>query len=271
MPFTTAEQLMHTTVRLECADKKEKLVTGTGFFFSFSISKERAIPVIITNKHVVRDKVKGTIVLTHCDDNNEPIIGSHEKVSLSGFENRCMGHPDEKVDLAAILIYDIVKTGKFFVRTLAENLIPSTDEIKNLTGLENIIMIGYPNGIWDNKNNMPIVRSGITATNPKYDHDGLPEFLIDCACYPGSSGSPVFIFDNGASYTDARGNLIVGNSRVYLLGVLYGGPLHKGKVINKPLQRSPISLAEIPNNLGYVIKAEKINDLKNHAKFINKQ
>jgi hypothetical protein len=26
-------------------------------------------------------------------------------------------------------------------------------------------MIGYPNGIWDAKNNLPVIRKGITATH----------------------------------------------------------------------------------------------------------
>lgn len=52
-------------------------------------------------------------------------------------------------------------------------------------------MVGYPDGIWDEFNNQPIVRRGITATHPKNDFNGKGEFLIDAVCFPGSSGSPV--------------------------------------------------------------------------------
>jgi len=126
-------------------------------------------------------------------------------------------------------------------------------------------MIGYPNGIWDEKNNMPIIRRGITATSPKYDYNNLPIFIIDCACFPGSSGSPVLIFNQGG-YVDAKGTLNLGGSRVLLLGVLYAGPQHVAegeiKTIDVPLQHVPISLSKIPNNLGFVVKAEKIHDFK---------
>jgi len=126
-------------------------------------------------------------------------------------------------------------------------------------------MIGYPNGIWDEKNNMPIIRRGITATSPKYDYNGLPIFVIDCACFPGSSGSPVLIFDQGG-YMDAKGNLNLGGSRVLLLGALFAGPQHVAegeiKTIDVPLQHVPISLSKIPNNLGFVVKANKIHDFK---------
>lgn len=126
-------------------------------------------------------------------------------------------------------------------------------------------MIGYPNGIWDFKNNMPIVRRGITATNPKLDYNGLPIFIIDCACFPGSSGSPVLIFNQG-SYTDARGNINLGTGRVILLGVLFAGPQHIAegeiKTIDLPLKQAQISLSHIPNNLGFVVKAQKLFDFR---------
>ena len=127
------------------------------------------------------------------------------------------------------------------------------------------LAISYPNGIRDEKNNMPIVRRGITATNPKYDYNGLPIFVIDCACFPGSSGSPVLIFDQGG-YLDAKGNLNLGSGRVILLGVLFAGPQHvaEGEIqtIEVPLAQIPISLSKIPNNLGFVVKAHKIADFR---------
>jgi len=59
---------------------------------------------------------------------------------------------------------------KFFAPPIGEDLLPTPEKLADLSGLENITMIGYPNGIWDEKNNMPIVRRGITATNPKHDY-----------------------------------------------------------------------------------------------------
>jgi len=270
MPLTLAEKLMHTTVRLECALKDGRTSTGTGFFFSFKIDEQTHIPVIITNKHVIKDSVRGTFVLTNRDDNNEPIIGSYEKVILGNFENLWVKHPDDNVDLAAFAMAPLFREAeqkgiKFFAPPLQEDLIPTATQLEDLSGLENITMIGYPNGIWDEKNNMPIIRKGVTATSPKYDYNGLPIFVIDCACFPGSSGSPVLIFDQGG-YMDAKGNLNLGGSRVLLLGALFAGPQHVAegeiKTIDVPLQHVPISLSKIPNNLGFVVKSEKIHDFK---------
>jgi hypothetical protein len=51
MPLSTAERLMHATVRLECYLKDGQISTGTGFFFSFSLDSNKHIPLIVTNKH----------------------------------------------------------------------------------------------------------------------------------------------------------------------------------------------------------------------------
>lgn len=261
---------MHTTVRLECGLHDGNTSTGTGFFFSFKIDEKTHIPVIVTNKHVINNSARGTFVLTVSDQNGDPIIGSYERIVFNNFENLWVKHPDANVDLAVFPIAPIIRQAEqkgimFYSPPLTEELIPTQAQLEDLSGLENITMIGYPNGIWDEKNNMPIIRRGVTATSPKYDYNGLPIFVIDCACFPGSSGSPVLIFDQGG-YMDAKGNLNLGGSRVLLLGALFAGPQHIAegeiKTIDVPLQHVPISLSKIPNNLGFVVKSNKIHDFK---------
>jgi hypothetical protein len=48
-------------------------------------------------------------------------------------------------------------------------------------------MVGYPNGLWDTANNFPLIRRGVTATHIKNNYNGKSEFVIDIACYGGSS------------------------------------------------------------------------------------
>ena len=270
MPLSNAERLMHTTVRLECQLQDGNLSTGTGFFFSFALENDKHIPIIVTNKHVINGSVVGSFVLTKSDQNNDPILGEVERIVLDNFESLWIKHPDSDVDLAvfpmAFLFHEAEARGvKFFAPSLNDSLIPTDEILADLSGLEDITMIGYPNGIWDEQNNMPIIRKGVTATSPKYNYNGLPIFVIDCACFPGSSGSPVLIFDQGG-YTDARGNINFGSDRLILLGALFAGPQHVAqgeiKTINIPLNQIPISLSKIPNNLGFVVKSQKIRDFK---------
>lgn len=85
-------------------------------------------------------------------------------------------------------------------------------------------MIGYPNGIWDSVNNMPIIRKGITATHPRLNYNGRKKFMIDAACFHGSSGSPVLLFNTG-TYATKDGNTTIG-TRIMLLGILCGSSIH---------------------------------------------
>lgn len=94
--------------------------------------------------------------------------------------------------------------------------------------------------------------------------EGKKEFLIDAACFPGSSGSPVLICDVGG-YRDKQGNLNLGSSRELLLRILYAGPqltvTGDIKVVTIPnMQQKVLAVSHIPNNLGYIIKSERIMD-----------
>ena len=131
--------------------------------------------------------------------------------------------------------------------------------------MEDIIMIGYPNGLEDSYNNKPIIRKGITSTHLKFDYNGKKEFLIDMAFFPESSGSPIF-FCNESSYT--QGNTTFFGSRCKLLGLLYGGPQHTstGSVVFENIPTNPKAIIQIPNNLGVVVKAVRIKELEDFMK-----
>ncbi|NBX03723.1 MAG: serine protease [Alphaproteobacteria bacterium] len=258
---------MHTTIRIESIENSQ-VYTGTGYFFDFLIDN-KTVPVVITNKHVIENRSLGNLVFKKSKNNEEPVKGSMEKISINNFEQAWIKHPDQNIDLAILPIRPILsefhnKGADLFYRSLDETMIASNQLLAKLSGIEDITMIGYPNGIWDEYNNMPIVRKGITATNPKTDYNNAPLFVIDCACFPGSSGSPVFIFDQ-FGYSDSSGT-VMGKGRLILLGTLFAGPQHTSigeiKTINLPLLNKTISLAGIPNNLGFVIKSEKILDFK---------
>ena len=58
----------------------------------------------------------------------------------------------------------------------------------------------------------------------------------------------------------------MGKIRVILMGVLYAGPQHtttgEVRIIDVPTVQRPISITTIPNNLGLIIKAERIIELE---------
>lgn len=270
--LTASEQLTYSTVRIECLLADGSVGTGTGFFFNCCLEEDgHHVPVIATNKHVVENSREGRFHLTLRDNQGGPLIGQHLNISLDNFQQRWIPHPDPDVDLCVMPINPLLQEAdaaghRFFYVPLDKSLILNPAELRDLGALEDVIMIGYPNGIWDPTNNMPIVRRGVTATHPNLNYEGRVEFMIDAACFPGSSGSPVFLYNNG-SWSNRAGAMIMGGTRVKLLGLLYAGPQHTAsgevRIINVPTQQRAIAVSTIPNNLGLIIKARRLLEMDN--------
>lgn len=227
-------------------------------------------PVIVTNKHVVADKIRGFFQLTLTTNDGEPDFGRHERIELLDFANEWIDHPDANVDLAICMFGPILnqlhEMGKRpFFAPVTKNLIPDAAQLAELNAVEDILMVGYPNGLWDSKNNLPIVRRGITATPVFRDYNGKDEFVIDAACFPGSSGSPVFIVNQGFIY-EKNGNCLMGNSRILFLGVLFAGPQVSttGKIVIQtvPTNVQPVPVVNTMMNLGFCVRASKMHDFE---------
>ena len=88
------------------------------------------------------------------------------------------------------------------------------------------------------------------------------------ACFPGSSGSPIFIL-NENGYSNRIGETYLGRQRVMLIGVLYGGPVYTAegelRVVNIPTSNQTVlSQTPIMTNLGYYIKVSELQEFKDY-------
>ena len=262
------EKLAFSTIRIECDLANGGVSTGTGFFFRFAEIGDRSVPAIVTNKHVVNGSTKGRLLFTLSKENGDADVTNSFLWTVDNFGQSWIPHPDPNVDLCAMPIGQLITEGlkigkKLFFICLDWSLLPSDQEVEDFVGMEDIVMVGYPNGIWDQSHNFPVFRAGVAATHYRYDWNSRPEFLIDCACFPGSSGSPVLICDIGRVFT--KKGIQLGQNRIKFLGVLYAGPQHRvdGRVeiIPIPTANQVVSVSTIPNNLGMVIKAKKLREL----------
>ena len=106
---------------------------------------------------------------------------------------------------------------QLYFKSIDCSLLPKSNDIDELSAIEEITFIGYPSAIYDTVNKIPVIRQGITATPIWNDFKGERAFLIDAGVFPGSSGSPVFIYNRGAFPT--RNGITVG-SRIKFVGIL---------------------------------------------------
>lgn len=263
------EKLSLSTIRIECQLRNGEISTGTGFFFKFVDDGNTFVPTIVTNKHVIKNAYQGKLFFTLSDKDGNPKHEQIHKFDITNFQKPWLNHPDLDIDLCALPINVFVnkmqKMGiKPYITFLDFSLLPTAQDIDEMAGLERVVMVGYPNGLWDESHNQPVFRAGVLASHYKFDWNDRPEFVIDVACVPGSSGSPVLIIDIGQVLT--RKGLNIGSSRIKLLGTLYAGPVLSAdgsiEIVPAPTTDTILTRTKIPINLGYVIKANKLREFE---------
>ncbi len=215
----TANQLLFTTVPIWSVKRDGTTSSGTGFIFTKIINSNTNFLFIVTNKHVVENSRNGTIAFVK-KENNKPNLGERITVQIDG--ELLTSNMDDELDIAIFPLGPILnQLGEnritIFFKAITKEIMPNEDVINEMSAIENITFIGYPNGIYDKHNNTPIIRQGITATPYWNDFNDKPEFLIDAGVYPGSSGSPVFIYNRGTY--PSKNDIVVGN-RILFLGML---------------------------------------------------
>lgn len=242
-------QLLYCTVPIWVETTEGKMSSGTSFFLSVPApggDKGVSIPFLVTNYHVVKNAKRVAIELAK-RRSDLPIKG--EKLQASLDPNLALAFIFKDEDLALIpigaLLNNLEAKGEaVFYRSVDPSIFPDEAQISELSAIEEITFIGYPSGMYDSHNVSPLMRRGITATPVWNDFMGKKEFLVDAGVYPGSSGSPVFILNQG-SYSTSKG-LHVG-SRILFLGVM-----------SQSVLRTEADLPAVYLGIGKVIKAEGV-------------
>lgn len=263
-PKTVSEQLMFNTVRLVASDGS----SGTGYFYHFEVDG-KTFPTIITNKHVVNDNPTEPITFHLHLETKENCSEENYQVTLT---TKWIFHSSK--DLCFCFINPLLNkvkndTGKNVFYIPIDSSIVATDKtLEELTALEELLMVGYPIGLWDAVNNFPIFRRGYTASHPAIDFNENGIGLVDMACFPGSSGSPIFIY-NESSYANKYGGITMGR-RIIFIGTLYAGPHYNAQgdlvVTTIPTKQVLTPTTPVMTNLGYYIKAKELNEFHEYIK-----
>ncbi len=230
--------------------------------------------MLVTNRHVVEGFEKVLVRFIAANDDGTPRLGESVSFRIDDLKDARHFHPNQDVDIAVVPLAPILRLidgqGKrVFYRMVDQSILPSDEDLKDLSAIEEVVFIGYPKGIFDKKNLLPVARRGITATPMHVDYNGLPTFLIDASVFPGSSGSPVFIAHEGAI---RKGKAITIGARAYFLGVVASAhySVERGHIIieSTPTGQTAVPLTQQLLNLGIVFKAstvlETIEDFVRH-------
>ena len=99
---TIYEQLLYTTLRIECKNSEGKVTSiGTGFLLSRPVGENQYKLYLISNKHVLIGTPNITISFTW-KENGEPKHGHKQEFNLQGVDQIVKGHPNKNVDIAAM-------------------------------------------------------------------------------------------------------------------------------------------------------------------------
>lgn len=258
-----ASNLQHTTALLR-VQKRERDIndrltgriiggTGTGFFFEFPIPGiPHHLKTIVTNRHVMRDYISLEFTLNHSIE-GDPF--NFEQNSFTFNEQQLSDlvvfHPNDDIDLCYIdlsIIFNeyLSRNIRFRMNPFSFDSVPSQETYHHFNALEEVVMIGYPFGLWDHVNNLPIMRKGHTASHVYHNYLGREDFLVNIPAYHGSSGSPLVIMEEGSVIY--RSGELFNQTRCLLLGIQ--------KEIPRAIHADQLHYS----NLGIFIKSYKLYD-----------
>ncbi len=192
---STENWLMYSTAPIRDSCSK---VQGTGFFFSTSADKR--VILLVTCAHVIEDCYKTWMnsksrpdyiatIFIHSGDGKGRVKSKGREIKI--LTDACRRHP--KLDLAYIILQDVKQTDAYNV-IIQSTFIPDDEDWRKRYGAaEKVLMPGYPHGLMDEMNQLPLLRTGITASHPGVPFDGEPEGRTNIFCYHGDSGAPVFV------------------------------------------------------------------------------
>lgn len=261
---TIAEQLFFTTVRIDTLSATGMQGSGTGFFFAHKVGGQD-YAFVVTNKHVVMGMREGSLSFLQ-GRNMLPTLGNGFRLSIQDWPQSWFGHPSPEIDIAICPFAPLEAHIKqqhnvnLFYRFVTSDTIPTPEQVAELDAVESVTFIGYPNGVWDSKNLLPVARRGTTASPIEVDFENTPRFLIDASVFGGSSGSPVFILNQGAFATKDGGTAI--GSRFYFVGVIAAVffRTHLNQIVPVPIPTQVQAMAQQQEmiDLGIVFKARTV-------------
>lgn len=253
-------------------------VNGTAFIYEFSVKIDTlnsirfSKPYLVTNKHVADSIDSANLIFTLADQQGRPDYGRKLYFRVNNFKSQWIPHPLASVDLCIMPISHIINHTKInnkpiYYFPIDSEFILSSKTLESVTSIKDVLMFGYPRGVADTTNNIPIIRKGSTITPLYLNYNNKPEILIDVPVFPGSSGSPVFLYFD---QYERNGNILSVVPKLALIGIATKSISYKStgevKVVDIPIDSKLITEFDIPMDIAICIKSELILMFENVIK-----
>jgi hypothetical protein len=247
---------------------------GTGYIYNVE-AEGVMLPLVVSNRHVLCARSWICLELRLAAANGLPIRARPDSVRLEAREVIIVAHPDPAVDLAVICAAHfadrLYASGRTVFWPRGQSAFDmDQDAAATVAVTETVYMVGYPNGIYDDVNGLPIVRRGSLALPYEANFKGKAEFVIDIAAFAGSSGSPVFAVREVFHEQPSRGAWHK-SAEIILLGFLSSGftaPLGcrspRRELVPTELNSGP--LLEQMLHLGICVKASRLEEIVRYIK-----
>jgi hypothetical protein len=192
MAVALSIDLIQATVQVEQPLGDGTRTVGTGFLISDPTPDGKPRVVLVTANHVFR-KMPGAMATIGFRTENADGSWRYTPATLKireGDKELWTHHPDRDVAVIAI-----EAPAAFAKAALPENTLGADDTFTKyqVTPGDEMLALGFPEGLSANAAGFPILRSGRVASFPLAPSNAFPTFLLDFAVFPGNSGGPVFV------------------------------------------------------------------------------
>jgi len=206
---TSFDKLLLSTVRLRTRSSNNEIVDASAFIFVYKMG-ENDFPFLVTACSAVQRAAIGSLSFFQQIE-GQFALGKPHVLDIENF-SKLWYSQDEAVHNIAITPFlpftthlnskgiDIVTQG------ITDLHLPSNKDYFELAFNTPLYYAGYPRGLWDHQNNLPIVRRAEIASLPMVNYQGHAQLLVNTPVLPGSEGSPVF----KSSFDDRSQPLLLG-------------------------------------------------------------
>lgn len=166
-PETVLEQILFSTVRLECLSADGLVSWGTGCIVEDDRTPVMRDVYLVTNKHVVEGFEQVRVHSIGAGPDGGAQLGRESESIVTG--DQFHYHPDSKIDVAVtkvdnIYFADPQNAVQPFWARIPTSIVATPAKLADFEPIEPVMFIGYPRGIYDSVSLLPVVRHGHAAT-----------------------------------------------------------------------------------------------------------